>query len=212
MDDAMLRADCQRCAGLCCVALAFDRSSLFAFDKQAGEPCRHLQVNFRCGIHSALALRGFAGCATYDCAGAGQRVTQEVFGGRSWRHAPELLRPMLEAFRALRTVHESILLLRQAGHLQLSPRQSHVLSRMLLALQPADGWSLRSLMAFERGPLPGQIAAFLTTLKTAVGEEGSDACHTGAHATQCQHRNSPRGNLSQGQKEEFTPCSIRPFP
>jgi hypothetical protein len=41
MDDALLRAECARCAALCCVTLAFDASDLFAFDKAAGEPCPH---------------------------------------------------------------------------------------------------------------------------------------------------------------------------
>jgi hypothetical protein len=41
MDDAEFRGDCARCAGLCCVLLAFDRGPLFAFDKPAGIACRH---------------------------------------------------------------------------------------------------------------------------------------------------------------------------
>ncbi len=34
-----LRADCGRCAGLCCVAPAFTASADFAIDKPAGQPC-----------------------------------------------------------------------------------------------------------------------------------------------------------------------------
>ena len=77
-EDASLRADCGRCAGLCCVALAFDRSALFAEHKPAGAACRYLNAADRCAIHANRAEHGFAGCAGYDCLGAGQLVTQEL--------------------------------------------------------------------------------------------------------------------------------------
>ncbi len=58
---ARLRADCTRCAGLCCVAPAFAASADFAIDKPAGRPCPHLGDDFRCGIHEHLDQRGFHG-------------------------------------------------------------------------------------------------------------------------------------------------------
>ncbi len=50
-----LRADCERCFGLCCVAPAFSASADFAIDKPAGQACPNLQAAFRCGIHQRLA-------------------------------------------------------------------------------------------------------------------------------------------------------------
>ena len=81
---AHLRADCSRCAGLCCVAPAFAASADFAIDKPAGTPCPNLRDDFRCGIHAAAAASaGFPGCEVFDCFGAGQQLTQVTFGGRS---------------------------------------------------------------------------------------------------------------------------------
>jgi hypothetical protein len=114
-----LRADCARCAALCCVALAFDKSHLFGFDKGAGVPCSHLSASGACTIHAAREESGFQGCITYDCLGAGQRAT-ELFGGRSWIDDPELLGPMIDAFSALQGVHRLLLLLRQAEKLPLA--------------------------------------------------------------------------------------------
>src|SRR5258706_258674 len=68
-----LRADCQRCFALCCVAPAFSASADFAIDKAAGQPCPNLRADFRCSIHDRLRPRGFAGCAAFDCLGAGRR-------------------------------------------------------------------------------------------------------------------------------------------
>jgi hypothetical protein len=70
-----LRADCASCVGLCCVALPFSRSADFAFDKAAGDPCRHLAGDRRCSIHATLREDGMRGCTVYDCFGAGQRLT-----------------------------------------------------------------------------------------------------------------------------------------
>jgi len=69
------RADCERCVGLCCVAAPFQRSADFALTKPAGVPCPHLGTDHRCTIHAQLQERGFPGCVSFDCYGAGQRVT-----------------------------------------------------------------------------------------------------------------------------------------
>lgn len=101
-----LRADCARCAALCCVVPAFAASSDFAIDKPAGRPCPNLAADHGCGIHGSLRERGFAGCTVYDCFGAGQQVVQVTFGGRSWRDHPDLAAPMSAVFPTMRVLHE----------------------------------------------------------------------------------------------------------
>ena len=101
-----LAADCARCAGLCCVAPAFAKSSDFAITKPAGKPCPNLRDDFRCRIHERLAERGFPGCVVFDCFGAGQRLVQDTFGGRDWRSAPELAPAMFACMPVMRQLHE----------------------------------------------------------------------------------------------------------
>src|SRR4051812_31112889 len=101
-----LRADCTRCAGLCCVAPAFAKSSDFAIDKPAGKPCPNLADDFRCGIHDRLPERGFPGCVVFDCFGAGQQVTQVTFGGREWRGTPGIAGQMFAVLPVMRQLHE----------------------------------------------------------------------------------------------------------
>jgi hypothetical protein len=84
-----LKADCSSCAGLCCVAHPFYSVQGFAFDKPAHSPCRHLTPHDRCAIHTERTSRGFPGCVAFDCYGAGQRVTQELLSGESWRTLDE---------------------------------------------------------------------------------------------------------------------------
>ncbi len=113
-DRAVLRADCSRCAGLCCVAPPFAASADFAFDKPAATPCRHLQDDFRCGIHDRLRTAGMPGCTVFDCFGAGQRITQQTFGGRSWREAPELAAAQFAVLPVVRQLHEMLWYLAEA--------------------------------------------------------------------------------------------------
>jgi uncharacterized protein YjbI with pentapeptide repeats len=101
-----LRADCERCFGLCCVAPAFSASADFAIDKDAGQACTHLQSDFRCGIHDNLRKWGFPGCAAYDCFGAGQKVAHVTFGGQDWRRVPQTAQQMFEVFVIMRQLHE----------------------------------------------------------------------------------------------------------
>ena len=109
-----LRADCSRCFGLCCVAPAFAASADFAIDKPAGQPCPNLAPGFRCGIHASLRQRGFRGCAAYDCFGAGQRISQDTFGGQDWRANPHTAGQMFAAFAVMRQLHALLWYLSEA--------------------------------------------------------------------------------------------------
>ena len=113
-----LRADCERCFALCCVAPAFSASTDFAIDKPAGSACPNLRDDFGCGIHKDLRLKGFPGCTVYDCFGAGQKVAQVTFGGRSWRDAPETARQMFDVVAVVRALHELMWYLVEAQTLQ----------------------------------------------------------------------------------------------
>ena len=109
-----LQADCTNCFGLCCIALAFEKSADFAIDKDAGEPCENLQDDFRCGIHSRLRESGFKGCTVYECFGAGQKISQVSFGGRSWRQEPETRDLMFALLPVMRQLHELLWYLNEA--------------------------------------------------------------------------------------------------
>ena len=113
-----LRADCERCFALCCVAPAFSASADFAINKHAGRACLHLQANFRCGIHPHLRQKGFRGCTVYDCFGAGQKVSQVTFSGRDWRQNPRSAQQMFDVFAIMRDLHELLWYLTEALTLQ----------------------------------------------------------------------------------------------
>jgi hypothetical protein len=167
MPDAPLTRDCDRCAALCCVAVAFDRSESFAFDKAADTPCRNLDRAHGCTIHARLAGSGFAGCAAYDCHGAGQVVTQELFGGRSWRDDAALLPAMSEAFRLLRRVHGLRLLLHEAHGLPLDSGAMRRIEALDRALGADGAWTLAALRELALDELDAEVRLFLRGLAPA---------------------------------------------
>ncbi len=130
-----LRADCENCFALCCVAPTFSASADFAINKNAGQACPHLQSNFRCGIHTRLRQQGFRGCTVYDCFGAGQKVSQVIFGGQDWRRVPQTAKLMFAVFPIVRDLHELLWYLTEALTLQPA-RPLH--SALSLALEATE--------------------------------------------------------------------------
>jgi uncharacterized protein YjbI with pentapeptide repeats len=114
VDRLELVADCGSCFGLCCVALAFERSADFPVDKDAGEPCVNLDDGFGCTIHERLRPTGYRGCTVYDCFGAGQQLSQHTYSGVSWRDAPATAGAMFAALPVMRQLHEMLWYLTEA--------------------------------------------------------------------------------------------------
>ena len=112
---AELCADCANCFGLCCVGLTFTASSDFPVDKPAGTPCPNLTAAHRCTVHDTLRERGYVGCVSYECIGAGQRVSQQTFGGRDWRWHSDIAAEMFAALPVMRQLHELLAYLADAA-------------------------------------------------------------------------------------------------
>ncbi|MEJ8547585.1 pentapeptide repeat-containing protein [Brevibacillus borstelensis] len=130
-----LQADCESCFGLCCVALPFAASADFAADKNAGQPCKNLQDDFRCGVHDSLRQLGYRGCTVFDCFGAGQKVSRVTYGGLDWRKAPEFAKQMFEVFPIMRQLHELLWYLNEA--LTLGPARP-IRGELSLALEKTE--------------------------------------------------------------------------
>lgn len=113
-----LQADCEKCFGLCCVALYFSAAEGFPNNKESGKPCINLKDDFRCSVHKNLSKKGLKGCIAYDCLGAGQKVSQVTYCGQDWRKKIELAEEMFEAFIIMRQLHEMLWYLKEACSLQ----------------------------------------------------------------------------------------------
>ena len=162
---ASLRPDCEQCAALCCVAFEFEKSADFGEDKPAGTPCSNLGSGGRCGIYGQRRHYGFGGCIQYDCLGAGQRVVQQTFAGRTWMEEPALLAPMLRAFEHMRQVQEGLSLLATAEKADLLAGDRQELQRLVSELEAIADAVLQPSASMRLNEVDGEIRAFLTGLR-----------------------------------------------
>ncbi|MFZ7132157.1 MAG: pentapeptide repeat-containing protein [Eubacteriales bacterium] len=101
-----LRIDCDRCSGICCVALYCMKTDGFPENKEAGLPCKHLMSDFQCDIHTVLANKNMKGCLAYDCFGAGQKVTQSCYPNEDWKTNPEKANEIFQVFMVVFQLHQ----------------------------------------------------------------------------------------------------------
>ena len=173
-----LRADCQRCQGLCCVAPAFAKSVDFAITKPAGRACPNLNPGFSCRIHDGLRDHGFRGCTVFDCFGAGQHVVQVTFAGSDWRRTPETATSMFTVFGVMRQLKELLWYLAEAAALLPSgPLRERVerLQEQTVALVDGSAEILLRLDAAgyraQAGPVLVEVSE---TLRADVSGRGPD--------------------------------------
>jgi uncharacterized protein YjbI with pentapeptide repeats len=178
--ERVLQADCERCAGLCCVAPAFAKSSDFAINKPAGTPCRNLRDDFRCDIHDKLDASGFHGCVVFDCFGAGQQITQVTFAGMNWRDTPGIAGQMFRTLPIMRQLHELLWYVSQALALpaaeRLHPRlrDAYAKTEALSSRQPEE------LLALDVDAHRGQVNPLL--------QRASELARAGAGGRRPDHR------------------------
>lgn len=169
---AELSADCSRCAGLCCVAPAFAASADFAVDKPAGTPCTHLREDFRCGIHTRLRPEGFPGCTVFDCFGAGQRITQDTFGGRTWRESPELAAGQFAVLPVMRQLHEMLWYLAEAATLPAAAALRPAVEEARQETDRLAGSDVAALRSLDVGAHRDRVGALLQQVSDAVRGPG----------------------------------------
>lgn len=116
-----LTIDCKKCSGLCCVALFCSKMDGFPEDKQADVPCKYLQTDFKCEIHTQLSKKNMKGCLTYECFGAGQKVTQLYSSEGNWSTNPYKRKEIYKMFLIITQLHQMSWYLIEAIQLNLSP-------------------------------------------------------------------------------------------
>jgi uncharacterized protein YjbI with pentapeptide repeats len=165
---ARLRADCSRCFALCCVAPGFSVSAEFAIDKPPGVPCPHLEPGFGCGIHDSLRPQGFSGCATYDCFGAGQQVSQVTFRGVSWRDVPESAGSMFATLAVMRQLHELLSYLAEAMTLESRGDRHMELAAAFADVEQCTVGDPVTLQGLDLAAIRGQVGPLLAQVSESV--------------------------------------------
>ena len=167
LDRKSLRPDCGNCFALCCTALGFSRSTDFAIDKPAGTPCKNLDSDFSCTIHETLRPRGFSGCTVFDCFGAGQNVSQNLFHGISWKEEPATAKDMFPAFKVARQLHEMLWYLAAATTRTFDPDTSQQADELRVTIEKAMV-DTQHLLALDLGDMHTRVRTVLMDVSEEV--------------------------------------------
>lgn len=170
-----LRADCEQCFGLCCVALFFSAAEGFPVDKKAGQVCLNPEPDFRCSVHDRLGDQGLKGCLAFDCFGAGQKVSMVSFGGKDWRKLPETAEQMFKVFLVVRQLQELLWYLTEALALEPAALIHHDLSLMLEKTEKLTRLSPDALLELD----VAAHRAAVNTLLLKTSELVRDKVHSG---------------------------------
>ncbi|MDQ1727605.1 MAG: hypothetical protein QOK14_1650 [Frankiaceae bacterium] len=184
----VLTADCGNCAGLCCVALPFAASADFAHDKPAGRPCLHLTDESRCDIHATLRPAGYRGCTVFDCYGAGQRITQETFAGRTWRTDPGAAQEMFDAFAVMRQLHEMLVHLTEAARRTSEPGLRADVLAVQGEIETLAAGDAPAVLAVDPAALRPRVGDVLSRVSEQVRAGLRPSSHRGADLTGAQLR------------------------
>lgn len=146
--DKILSINCDKCFGLCCVALYFSKSEGFPTDKEAGKPCVNLNNDFRCKVHEDLREKGLKGCIAYDCFGAGQKVAESTYKRESWRDNPNKKKEIFDVFVVMRQLYEMLWYLKEAYRINKDETMRNNIETEILeiiSLTNMDGTSLLNI-------------------------------------------------------------------
>lgn len=187
MSYSNLQADCEKCFGLCCVALYFSATEGFPVNKDAGMPCINLQDDFRCSVHNNLKKKGLKGCIAYECIGAGQRVSQITYGGHDWKQNPESAKQMFDVFIIMKQLHEMLWYLEEALALQYEHNMKDNLNAMINDIERLTLLSVDSLMELDLGARRAGVNTLLLHTSELVRKK-----------VQSNQRNSLKGKKTLG--------------
>lgn len=180
-DKEHLKPQCEKCFGLCCVALYFSKTDGFPTDKSAGTPCPNLDAEFRCAIHDRLGKSGLKGCMAYECFGAGQQVSQVTFGGRNWRQEPASADLMFEVFLVMQQLHEICWYLIEASSFKLNTSLRNELAEALNDTERVTRLAPQALREFDLSAHRAKIAELLRKASELVRSSISRDSHIPVH-------------------------------
>ena len=97
--------DCSKCAAFCCIALGYEKSDQFPYDKPQNERCKNLNNCDECTIHDQLEDQSYHGCIAFSCHGAGPHLVK-CYSKIDWKKNPQLTEEVYDKFHFLRAVFQ----------------------------------------------------------------------------------------------------------
>jgi len=167
----LLSSNCEKCFGLCCVSLPFAKSIDFAFNKDSHIPCKNMESDFRCSIHQKLRENGFRGCTVYDCFGAGQKVSQDIFYGQDWKNNLELSIEMFSVFPIIQQIYEMLYYIDEAMNLEISETKLPELNDLFNKLYDLTNLEPKLILSLDLSETRTKVNELLNSISNSYRKE-----------------------------------------
>ncbi|MBP1174035.1 uncharacterized protein YjbI with pentapeptide repeats [Paenibacillus sp. PvR133] len=191
----MYSANCEQCFGLCCVALPYAKSADFAFNKDGGTPCQNLNADYRCDIHKNLRNNGLRGCTVYDCFGAGQKISQVTYNGKSWRDDPAIAEEMFSIFPIMQQLHEMLYYLNEALNLKETHPIYTDLQKTMAKIEQLTNQDPKSLIVLHVPTHRALVNDLLLQTSELVREKGKKNLERNKYSKKIRSRDLIGANL-----------------
>lgn len=171
---AKLKIDCEKCSGLCCVALYCMKTDGFPANKEAGIPCKNLRSDFRCAIYAHLKSKNMRGCLAYDCFGAGQKATQICDPNGDWRTNPGKANEIFDVFFLVFQLHQMLWYLVEAVSLSSDEQLKSKIDALILENQQMTNQSPDEILQLDIEKYRLQVNETLQQVSGMIAIESSD--------------------------------------
>ncbi len=186
-----LTIDCAHCSGLCCIALYFTKTAGFPADKTSGKPCQNLRPDFRCAIHAELIPSNMKGCLAYDCFGAGQKVTQDIYQEKNWQTAPEIAKQMFAVFLIVFQLHQMLWYLVEAATINSEEESAPEIEALILENVQMTQISPDEILALDLEKYRSRVNEILKEISARIAGKKSEQERTTGYIG----KNFKRANL-----------------
>lgn len=187
-----LKIDCEKCSGLCCVALYCTKTDGFPGNKEAGIPCKYLMSDFRCSIYSKLSEQNMRGCIAYDCFGAGQKVTQDLYPNVAWNTRREKANEIFEVFLIVFQVYQMEWYLLESLSLVTDKQIQSIIEALISENEQITNRPSEEILKFDIEKYRLKVNQLLKQVSDMITPDSDDE----AHSKDCIGRNFRKANMN----------------
>lgn len=173
-----LKIDCEKCSGLCCVALYCTKTDGFPANKEAGIPCKNLMHDYRCNIHSELADKNMRGCLAYDCFGAGQKVTQGCYPNVTWETHHKKANEIFEVFLIVFQLHQMEWYLLESLYLITDKQLQAMIEALISENEQITNQPTEEILKFDNEKYRLKVNQVLKQVSDMITIDSDDEAHS----------------------------------
>lgn len=109
----------------------------------------NLEEDYKCRIHESLTQKGMKGCTTYDCFGAGQKVTAQIYSGETWRTLTGRTEEIFDIYLTVFRMQQMLWFLTEAGTILPACKLQPAINKLMKQNRQVTSGSPKEILNFD---------------------------------------------------------------